>query len=205
MSRTGVSFKEFPELLKSHKWPHSIDDMQRVMSSGFTLFKEWVEEKNRAFFQGTPGEKDRFSHVGLRYDYAECHSDIRELMDKFKTKFIYCMRDDIGALYISQRKMHQISSFDRFKAQIEESHRAIRELKAEGYDICPSNVGHSAANFKRLDKFLGLPPSPYQLLWQDLNPRTNATDPGELGEDPMDSISLESLTEMYQQTWEELT
>ena len=129
-------------------------------------------------------------YIGLRYDYAEKYrKTIFRLLQQYNTiKLIYCMRQDIEKLHISQRHNSYQRDIPTFKDRIDASYKNAvalkqdKELASNGFSIHAIDITVGGDDFISLDKFLGLEPNELQVKWQQQNIQTNQRNPDKMKE-----------------------
>lgn len=203
MFHSGPPIKD---LLDLSEWTRQTEFLQKVFgppdNRPSECFDEYIGRKNQSFIKGTFG----VSYIGRRYDHAEFYDHIIErLVRKFEVKFVYCMREDVGSLFISQTRYGFAWSEEHFVGMITRSMDIARQLKAKGISMCAIDVTVSNRDLKRLDEFLGLPPSLLQLKWYEENPVTNQVPDWKKGPDvKYNPNAFRSLKKLYNLTRTEL-
>ncbi len=180
--------------------PYDTERLQKIYN--------YVNDKNERFMKNIAGEISRLSYIGQRKNAQLNVATYKQLAEKFKIKFVLCMRRDLEKLIASRLSVHSVISLKHFRAVLLERYEVALQLKSEGFEICAVDVTvaeMAEMDLKRLDRFLGLQPSVYQSWWQTSNPRTNQRqhDRRVISINIAESY-LAPLGEMYEKTRSEL-
>ena len=163
-----------------------------------------IDTKNENAMKNPEAIPEQFAYVGRRAETSENHAGLDTMLQRFNIKFVYCMRRDFDGLFGSRMAASYTQSITTFVQQLTDSYAAARHLKDRGLDVCCVDASLNKG-FAEMDRLVDLAPSPDQLWWQRVNPKTNQRGPDTtVFEFRFKDSFLPPLEEAYDTTWEHL-
>jgi len=182
-----------------HGWVKNSWGKEQIMDNE-GIFGAFVVAKNAKIDADT---FTSFPMVGVRWDFAELSYDNFVASVDVPIKFIYSMREDLEALYLSTINCGYISGPKVFYEKLMQSVEKAREIKKQGAEIIAIDItaGYALREYSRMLTFLGLEITDKQWGWISAHPRTNIF----LGEKKVLDIAIpQYIWDAYQEIKEEL-